>query len=283
MNLNELKKSWVSESNPEIQRRIWDRSADSYRARPLPTFEDNEFLQRIREQMPEMKGKRFLDVGCGAGVYALALAKEGGNALGVDISPRMIEQAKERALTDGIPNAEFDCVNWQDADIDALGYRGAFDVVFAHMTPAVCDFDTFEKLNACSCGVCLVEKPTRRSDVVLDEALSRIGIGDNGKYNSDIENTFSYISRFNTSNIEPVIGFVAIQTEFLIADEADPVRTGSLSAAITLEGREHACRLGQFDGGRLDVKHLSGIETLVIIEGFCLCHALRGNLQYQTD
>jgi SAM-dependent methyltransferase len=193
MNLNELKKSWVSESNPEVQRRIWDRSADSYRARPLPTFEDNEFLQRIREQMPEMKGKRFLDVGCGAGVYALALAKEGGNALGVDISPRMIEHAKERALTDGIPNAEFDCVNWQDADIDALGYRGAFDVVFAHMTPAVCDFDTFEKLNACSRGVCLVEKPTRRSDVVLDEALSRIGIGDNGKYNSDIENTFSYL------------------------------------------------------------------------------------------
>ena len=143
MDLNELKRTWISDSQPEVQQRIWDRAADSYRARALPSFEDNDFLRQIQNVLPDLNGKSFLDVGCGAGVYALALAKAGGRAVGVDISPRMIEHAKERADTDGIANAEFACLNWSDADIDALGYRGAFDVVFAHMTPAVSDFDTF--------------------------------------------------------------------------------------------------------------------------------------------
>ena len=193
MDLNELKRTWISDSQPEVQQRIWDRAADSYRARALPSFEDNDFLRQIQNVLPDLNGKSFLDVGCGAGVYALALAKAGGRAVGVDISPRMIEHAKERADTDGIANAEFACLNWSDADIDALGYRGAFDVVFAHMTPAVSDFDTFDKLNACAKHFCLVEKPTRRTDVVLDEAQRRIGIGRDGKFNSDIESIFSYL------------------------------------------------------------------------------------------
>ena len=193
MKLDELKKIWTSKEQPEVQQRIWDRAADSYRARPLPTFENDDFLKLLRDMMPDMAGKRFLDVGCGAGVYSLAIAMEGGQAVGVDISPKMIGHACERAETEHIPGTEFIALNWADADIDTLGYRGAFDVVFAHMTPAICDYATFDKLNACSRGLCLVEKPTRRNDVVLDEACRRVGIGANEKFNSDLEYIFSYL------------------------------------------------------------------------------------------
>ena len=51
-----------------------------------------------------------LDVGCGNGQVTLDAARQAGNgsALGVDLSPDMLVQARERAITAGLPNATFE-------------------------------------------------------------------------------------------------------------------------------------------------------------------------------
>lgn len=191
--LEELKKNWVSRAQPEVQARIWDRAAADYGKKPLPDMQQNSFLKALSEAVSLTDRTRVLDVGCGAGGYSLALAPFVGETVGVDISGGMIDAAKERCRELGIPNAHFDCLNWNDADIDKLNFRGQFQVVFAHMTPAICDYDTLEKMDACSNELCMLEKPTRRRDEVLDGALATVGIGSSGSYDSDLIHIFTYL------------------------------------------------------------------------------------------
>lgn len=194
--LKELEQRWITGDNyqPGVQQRIWDRVAQSYGERPVPMFEDNYFLQYIEHTLPLTKDLTTLDIGCGSGVYSMALAPRVGQAIGVDISPKMIEYANARSKDLGLDNAKFHCVDWSLADIDALGFRSAFDVVFAHMTPAIADFNTFDKLNACSRNLCLMEKPTRRRDQIQDEAFRLIGLDrSEDQYHGSVLQAFAYL------------------------------------------------------------------------------------------
>ena len=67
-------------------------------------------------------GTRILDVGCGPGRHAHALARRGMSVHGIDISPRFIDLARE----DAPDNATFEV-----ADARALAFDREFDVVMS--------------------------------------------------------------------------------------------------------------------------------------------------------
>ena len=73
----------------------------------------------------------LLDVGCGTGVVALTAARLGAHACGVDLTPDLLERARENSR---IAGAE---VDWREGDAEALPFPDAqFDVVlsqFGHM------------------------------------------------------------------------------------------------------------------------------------------------------
>ncbi|MCK6691011.1 MAG: class I SAM-dependent methyltransferase [Thermoanaerobaculia bacterium] len=52
--------------------------------------------------MPDVQGKSILDAACGPGKYAEILLAQGATVTGFDISPRMIELAKERNRDAGV-------------------------------------------------------------------------------------------------------------------------------------------------------------------------------------
>src|SRR5437764_1460033 len=76
-------------------------------------------------------GQRVLDVACGTGVVAITAARIGANVTGLDLTPELLERARENS---GV--AEVD-VDWREGDVEALPFQdGAFDVVlsqFGHM------------------------------------------------------------------------------------------------------------------------------------------------------
>lgn len=76
-------------------------------------------------------GQRVLDVGCGTGVVALAAARAGARATGIDLTPELIARARENSA---IAQVE---VDWHEGDVEQLPFAdGAFDVVlsqFGHM------------------------------------------------------------------------------------------------------------------------------------------------------
>jgi SAM-dependent methyltransferase len=68
-------------------------------------------------------GERVLDVGCGPGRHALALARSGIDVLGVDLSEDFVALARDAAAADGL-SASFEV-----GDVRELAHDGEFDAV----------------------------------------------------------------------------------------------------------------------------------------------------------
>lgn len=167
MDLEEVRKLWSERARNEKRSvAAWDAAAASFFENPLPSWDEDPFLIRLGREVPLAHTMRTLDVGCGAGSYSVVIADKVGEAVGCDISPEMIRYAETLAQRDGAVNTNFVCGDFADLDFDER-----FDVVFAHMMPAMDDLASFERLSALSRGWCYTVTPTRRCDSVFDALL----------------------------------------------------------------------------------------------------------------
>jgi ubiquinone/menaquinone biosynthesis C-methylase UbiE len=83
-------------------------------------------MWRTLRSMP-LHNMRVLVVGCGAGMDAVYFAKLGANVSGFDISPNMLERAKQRAESSGVT------VAFERMAAEQLTYPAdTFDLVLAH-------------------------------------------------------------------------------------------------------------------------------------------------------
>ena len=85
-----------------IARDIWENFAEDYAAKVRTKFH-NAIIARpaTLSLLPDVKGKRVLDAGCGPGVYSEILVNSGAEVVAIDLSPNMIEIAK-RTLKDKV-------------------------------------------------------------------------------------------------------------------------------------------------------------------------------------
>jgi 2-polyprenyl-6-hydroxyphenyl methylase/3-demethylubiquinone-9 3-methyltransferase len=79
----------------------------------------------IESQCP-VQGKRVLDVGCGGGILADAMARKGAEVLGIDLAGKPLRVAQLHALEAGTPR-----VQYREVAVEALAIEqpAAFDVV----------------------------------------------------------------------------------------------------------------------------------------------------------
>ncbi|MBN8779902.1 class I SAM-dependent methyltransferase [Thiobacillus sp.] len=78
--------------------------------------------QALADLLAPQAGERILDLGCGTGDIAAAMAERGAQVVGVDASPAMIANASER-----FPRHDF-----RVADAATLPFEAEFDAVFSH-------------------------------------------------------------------------------------------------------------------------------------------------------
>jgi SAM-dependent methyltransferase len=88
--------------------------------------------------LPELHSKKVLDAGCGPGKYAEILMNQGAEVMGLDISPKMVQKAKERNQEKGQffvhdLNAHLHMIN--DASIDIVLSALAMDYLEDWNTP----------------------------------------------------------------------------------------------------------------------------------------------------
>ena len=104
----------------ELAHRWWDPTSEF---RPLHEINPLR-LEWINALVP-LAGKRVLDVGCGGGILAEAIAKKGANVKGIDLSEKALKVAELHSLESGVQ------VNYELIAAEALAAReaGQYDVV----------------------------------------------------------------------------------------------------------------------------------------------------------
>lgn len=156
-------------------RRYWDIKAAAYPHGDQPAARARG--ERLRALAQEM-GVRFdvpaiIDIGCGTGVHALPLSRRAGRVVAVDLSDDMLVPLREASL----PNIETHALDWAEVDLDALHWRGAFDLAWAVMTPAVGTPALLASVEAASrAQCCAMVWGARRHDPLLSEAFALHGV-----------------------------------------------------------------------------------------------------------
>lgn len=81
-------------------------------------------LEYVRSHV-RLRGSRILDVGCGGGLLAEAMAAEAADVLGIDLSPDVLDVARLHALESGIS------VEYRQISVEALAEAvpGTFDAI----------------------------------------------------------------------------------------------------------------------------------------------------------
>ncbi|MFN3162947.1 MAG: magnesium protoporphyrin IX methyltransferase [Pseudohongiellaceae bacterium] len=76
----------------------------------------------------DMRGKRLLDAGCGTGALSVEAARRGAEVIAIDLSPTLIELARERTPTDIEPGRiEYHSGDMLDAGLGRFDYVVAMD------------------------------------------------------------------------------------------------------------------------------------------------------------
>ena len=93
-------------------------------------FNDANVLARIRDASRLTGSARVLDVACGPGIVAEALARDAGEVVGCDITPEMLDKARERCAKAGLANTRFtpgraEALPFPDASFDVVVSRSA--------------------------------------------------------------------------------------------------------------------------------------------------------------
>ena len=124
----------------EVQRSFWNSEADAFERiysqekSKLSTALDQFFRKDMYERFiftiencKPIEGRRFLDVGCGNGLYSVELGKKGAaGVLGLDISPVMIERCRQSASKEGLE----DCLSFIQTDLLQYEPDSNFDVSY---------------------------------------------------------------------------------------------------------------------------------------------------------
>ena len=103
-----------------LAHRWWDKNSEF---KPLHAI--NPLRLGWIKSFVELNGKRALDVGCGGGILAEALAQSGAQTTGIDLSEKALKVAELHALESGAQ------VNYQSISAEALALTdpASFDVV----------------------------------------------------------------------------------------------------------------------------------------------------------
>ncbi|KZX60570.1 bifunctional 3-demethylubiquinol 3-O-methyltransferase/2-polyprenyl-6-hydroxyphenol methylase [Halioglobus sp. HI00S01] len=104
----------------ELASRWWDRNSEF-----KPLHDINPLRANYIDRLSPVAGKRLVDVGCGGGILAEAMAQRGANVTGIDMGEAPLSVAKLHGLESGVE------VDYFQSTAEALAENeaAAFDIV----------------------------------------------------------------------------------------------------------------------------------------------------------
>ncbi len=128
--------------------RVWDKIRAAEAAHEREALEEDSWVEGEdgeayfdKTVLKAAEGKDVLDIGCGRGEFALAVAAVAKKVVGVDFSNRAVAKALDNVSRRGMANVEF-----RLADARNLPYpRESFDLAFSRRGPAVDSVETIKE------------------------------------------------------------------------------------------------------------------------------------------
>lgn len=123
--------------------RTWERLTSD-----APVSRIRETVRRGRDEMraemlsrlpDDLRGARVLDAGCGAGQMTLQLAQRGADVVAVDISPSLVEIARQRLPIDLQGRVHFTSGDMLDAALGRFDFVMAMDSLIYYTRPVLAD------------------------------------------------------------------------------------------------------------------------------------------------
>jgi len=135
-------------------------------------FTSGDVVDWFRDSVVASRGALVLDLACGPGIISAALAPYAQHVSGVDLTPRMIEHARERCSAAGLTNTEF-----QEASAEHLPFSAdRFDSVVTRLS-----FHHFTDVPAVLSEIRRVLKPEGRlliADIISSPNPAEAGLQD---------------------------------------------------------------------------------------------------------
>ena len=127
MIISSLKYKEKIDTYSELNRKIeayWDSRSDDFsktRRKELEGPSAKAWSRLLQEKLPQGKKLHILDIGTGAGFFAILLGKLGHVMTGIDMSGELLHEAKLNALAYGVP-AKFKKMNAQELDFESESF-----------------------------------------------------------------------------------------------------------------------------------------------------------------
>ncbi len=172
MNIDYFIKTWKKDlSKLDESEQFWNLRADEFN-----NHGSNQDEKRRQQVVDFLKTRNMLletgevlDIGCGPGKYTLEFAKCSKQVTGIDISPKMLEYAYEKAQQQKVENVYFELSPWETVSLDECGWQKKYDLVFASMCPGISSSDSLLKMCRASKGGCFFSSFVERKDHLRDK------------------------------------------------------------------------------------------------------------------
>ncbi|MDR0355033.1 MAG: methyltransferase domain-containing protein [Deltaproteobacteria bacterium] len=137
-----------------------------------------ELVEKLSQLATLDSNAQVLDIGCGPGHHSLLLARKAGRVVGLDLSPKMIELARDNAQLEKAANVDFETLDWNAVNLDERGWKRKFRLVLASRTQAVNDLAALRKMTDACNGLCCLISQADSSNSLRDRLKPLAGWDD---------------------------------------------------------------------------------------------------------
>lgn len=150
----------------------WDGRVEEF-SNDRPDERITKILELLEAKKMLHTNKTVLDIGCGPGRFAAEFATRSQKVVGVDISHRMLANAKDYSAAKNITNTEFIEMDWNHADLTDLQWKHHFSLITAIMSPAIFSRESLQKIIEASSEYGFLCHFVEHHDLINDELKKR--------------------------------------------------------------------------------------------------------------
>ena len=199
---------------------MWDAMAAQYNvSQNQQGMMDSQKIAEILHQKKCLMKNEVLDVGGGAGLYAIPFAGYAKQITITDISSNMLSYANENAKAAGFSNLKYIKLDWDKVNLKELGWEDHFDLVFSSMCPAIRAGEGIDKMIAASKNWCCINRIIQIKDSVSEKIEGLLNLSKEAEthYNrGKVPAIFNYLWE---NGYEPEIEYYEETTEKLLTVE----------------------------------------------------------------